>query len=134
MLWNIFGWTALEMAKEHLHHENSYCTIGYCTCVVEDGVSVCTCHHHDLRAKNADHVNDGLNISDTENTISVCYFEKPHQKPKDTLTIASFTEIKAFFYHKVSEPGFIKLPPQTSYMYVFPGNSHVDDLFRPPQV
>lgn len=72
MLWNVLGWMGLNEVLEHTHSdtENSYCTMNYCTCLVEHEDSVCTCHHHN---------DDERNEDEFLYTVSkYCFYDSPH--------------------------------------------------------
>ncbi len=133
LVWNIFGWTALKIVQEHFHEEHSYCTMSYCTCLVEDGEKICTCHHHEMNAMKHSEKMTKKSDDHSLNNRNFCHYEVPHSASKEALVVASFSEIKAsmlkgFKYpsdHTLQKSIFLKEAPQVGFSPA---------LLRPPQV
>lgn len=76
MLWNVIGWMGLKEVLEHTHSdsENSFCTMNYCTCLVEHEGSICTCHHKDENGTEA-LTFDQIQSHDSKH----CFYDTPHK-------------------------------------------------------
>ena len=134
LVWNIFGWTGVKLISEHLHEDHSYCNINYCTCVVEDGNKICTCHHHDLQEAKKLHKEIEKKTGISKVSHSHCAYEVPHSIPKEALTTASFTEIKAFFSLESLQPDSYQIPKVFSSTTDNLLTGFCASLLRPPQV
>lgn len=133
LIWNIFGWTTLKVVQEHFHEERSYCTMSFCTCLVEDGAKICTCHHHEMHAKKHSENMAKGGDDHLKDDYSFCHYEIPHSSSNEALAVATFSEIKAsmvngFKYpsdHMLQKLGVLKEIPQMGFSPA---------LLRPPQV
>ncbi len=73
LLWNIVGWLGFGLVLNHAHpHEQgAHCEVNFCYCEVEEGETICTCHHNGMNE--SDH-----HSSDADQEKSFCYYSKPH--------------------------------------------------------
>jgi len=78
MLWNIMGWLGLGLVLNHSHEhgEANHCEVTFCYCEIEDGQSICTCHHNDMKGT-AHHSGD----ADHEQTL-ITHLEKADPQKK----------------------------------------------------
>lgn len=72
MLWNIAGWLGIGMIMHHAHThgDETHCEIMFCSCTVEDGKKICTCHHHGLNGEASNHQED--------NHMGDCHYTASH--------------------------------------------------------
>ncbi|MDZ7805580.1 MAG: hypothetical protein U5K71_00520 [Gracilimonas sp.] len=129
LLWNIVGWLGfgLVLNHSHTHDGGTYCEITFCSCEVDEGETVCTCHHNTPATDN-DHDGD-----DTHGEF--CYYDLPHNNNTDTTQALIFSsKVNAtctldlvHIYPNELEITFI---PTTEHEL----NGAYHDLFRPPRV
>lgn len=132
MLWNVAGWlgTGLVVSLSHTHGETSYCDVSFCFCEVEDGETVCSCHH--------DHKHDSDKHGDLhqhdEHNSGTCYFTDS-QIPNTTASqLFTLSELTA--YYPVDTLTGNPIFDDTRYSFQnFPLlDGSLNSLLRPPQV
>ena|SRR5690554_29276 len=128
MMWNIAGWLSFGFVLNHAHTHGggNYCEMIFCSCTVEEGESICTCHHQGIHEK------EHLHTQDHENT---CYFSVPHtEKPSTTQALIVLMKFQAFH----SDEQDLDLPNTTELLYPqtadYLASGIQSDLFRPPQI
>jgi hypothetical protein len=76
MLWNVVGWLGTGLIMNHAHHgDSSHCEISFCFCEIDEGETVCSCHHqtHDSKNHQKNHTSDGHGQE-----ADACYFTDGH--------------------------------------------------------
>lgn len=130
MIWNIAGWLGLGLTMNHTHtqdEEGTFCEISFCYCEVEEGKSVCTCHHNGL-ASHGEHHGDSSNAES-------CYFTSSHSNENTTSdALIALNKIQAACSEKSSPPN---PPAKDSPYHSYPDytlDGVYSDLLRPPRV
>jgi hypothetical protein len=129
LLWNIVGWLGFGFILNHAHTHDSgtYCEITFCSCEVEEGQTICTCHHNTPATDN-DHGAD-------EAHGQFCNYDLPHNNNTDTTQALIFSS-------KVNAAN------TQAFVYIYPSEQEVtfllttehelkgayQDLLRPPRV
>jgi hypothetical protein len=127
LLWNIVGWLGfgLVLNHAHKHHEKAHCEIALCTCEVEEGEKICTCHHNELQ-HNTEHKDDHHG--------SFCYYSNPHSSSGNSLQILiPVTNFNAAEFDETirwSPPAIDLVEPADDYKLP---SGMVPDLLRPPR-
>lgn len=129
MIWNIAGWLGLGLTINHSHNQDkgNHCEISFCYCEVEEGESVCMCHHNGV-ASHGDHHGDNSNAE-------ICYFTSSHSNDNSTAdALIALNKIQAACSEKSSSP----IPPTKDSPYHLYPDYTLDgvhsDLLRPPRV
>ena len=131
LFWNVFGWMGVQLAAKHLHndhdHEQSYCTKEFCSCLVEKGQKICTCHHQNEQAgiaHNSGESHMGKN--------AFCVYEKPHTGPITTSISLAIHDFHAYF-RNIPEPNpEVDVRFLTSFYQIPDTEGSLPALLRPP--
>ncbi len=129
LLWNLVGWLGFGLILNHAHtHESgSYCEITLCSCEVEEGRSICTCHHNSPTATGEHNAKHGHE--------EFCYYDVPHNNNTDTTQALIFSSK-------------VNATCSTDLIHIYPSEHKVNyihnaehalkgvykDLLRPPRV
>lgn len=129
LLWNIVGWLGFGLILDHSHSQESgtYCEITFCSCEIDEGETMCTCHH------NAPATTDDHHGEDTHGEY--CFYDLPHNNNTDTTQALIFSS-------KVNATCTTDLvqayPKERKIDYIQPAeqalNGVYKDLLRPPRV
>ncbi|MCP9290118.1 hypothetical protein [Gracilimonas sediminicola] len=128
MLWNVAGWLGMGMLMHHAHTggAENHCEVIFCSCEIEDGQKICTCHHHGM---------DGAeNHHNPENQTEDCYYTAPHSNGSSStpslVITAKYNALQNSTETWISPPG----EELSRLMYDEPTFSGITrDLLRPPR-
>lgn len=129
MLWNLVGWLGFGLLMDHAHtHDNgSYCEITLCSCEVEEGQSVCTCHHN-TPASSDQHDNKHAHEE-------FCYYDVPHNNNADSTQALIFSsKVNATYLTDLLH--LYPLERKVNFLQIAESamNGVKNDLLRPPRV
>ena len=134
------------------HASEEQCEIVWCSCKVEDGQKICTCHHNETKDHHHgdgqdstnDHNHETKQHSSSQNAQVLdmnesgdgmhCVIKHSHSYPPQLLSILSFLQIKGLFQ---SQQLFVHNEIWTSLVIHQQDPKvliWVDDVYRPPQV
>ena len=140
LCWNFAGTLVSGLLVNHLHAQNEgeYCEIALCSCSVEDGQKVCTCHHPELQPMN--HDNDGNMATHHQHSsrheeAGFCYFSADHTQAQTIPTLlVEFNKLNAVY--ALVSPSIYSHKKNTFRIHpTAPLLSGVmDDLLKPPRV
>ncbi len=129
LLWNIVGWLGFGLILDHNHSQEpgTYCEITFCSCEIDEGETMCTCHHN-APATTGDHHGE-----DTHGEF--CFYDLPHNNNTDTTQALIFSS-------KVNATCTTDLvqtyPKEREIDYILPAEQALSgvykDLLRPPRV
>jgi hypothetical protein len=125
----------------HLHTqaEGSYCEVSFCSCSVEDGQKICTCHHPELQHRNHDQdenmANNHNKHSSEHEKAGFCYFSADHTQAQTIPTVlVEFNKLNAVY---TSVSPFINSHKRNTFRNQPNApllTGVVDDLLKPPRV
>lgn len=124
LLWNIVGWLGFGLILDHNHSQENgtYCEITFCSCEIDEGETICTCHH---------------NTTDTtdDHHGEFCFYDMPHNNNTDTTQALIFSSK----VNATCTTDFIQTYPyEREIDYILPAeqalNGVCKDLLRPPRV
>jgi len=154
MFWNTAGWTLLDWSIFHSSDHNSghFCEVVWCSCQIEKGEKICTCHHEDVhqnghQEKNHEmghHVSSGKQISGDHYSVKYhskygrtgveCEITHEHSIPPQLVTVITFLQIKGLI--QTEKPPILQENGHGEFW--FSQNdwafNHVFNLLRPPKV
>ncbi|WP_349355613.1 hypothetical protein [Gracilimonas sp. BCB1] len=128
MLWNVAGWFGMGILMHHAHSHGAenHCEIIFCSCEIEEGQKICTCHHHGMDGTE-NHHNTGDQTED-------CYYTAPHSNTNSsTPSLVITAKYNALQYQSeswVSPPSEENLQVLTDEV---PLKGSTKDLLRPPR-
>ena len=129
MLWNVAGWLGLGILMHHVHSqgEGSHCEVMFCSCEVEDGNKICTCHHNELSGHEQS--------TDGNHHQEACQYTTTHSNnSSSTPSVVVTTKIMALQYPEDE----IIFPPKDIPFSISDIESTLSgvaqDLLRPPRI
>lgn len=128
LLWNIVGWLGfgLVLNHSHTHDGGTYCEITFCSCEVDEGETICTCHHNDLSLTN-DH-------DDAGSHREFCNYDLPHNNTDTTQALNFSSKVNATCTNTFVQ-AYLR---ERKIDYILPAeqalNGVYKDLLRPPRV
>lgn len=138
LCWNFAGTLVLGLVMNHLHTqgEGSYCEVSFCTCSVEKGQKICTCHHPELQHKNhSDEKAANNHHSSSEGKTDFCYFSTHHADGNgEPVVVIEFNKFNAVYILN-SE----RINSYNTERFLTPHNARLSSgiantLFKPPRV
>lgn len=129
LLWNIAGWLGFGLVLNHSHEQNqgAHCEVNFCFCEVEEGQSICTCHHHGMNE-------NGHHSADSDQQNSFCYFSKPHTSSQTaSQALVNISIIHALYLPKADIIILLGMQEYKPEQTIFTPAGIVPDLLRPPR-
>ncbi|MDR9417849.1 hypothetical protein [Gracilimonas sp.] len=127
LLWNIVGWLGFGLVIDHTHKHSKehHCEVTFCFCEIEEGETICTCHHNDMNKENA-HSDDHDN--------EFCYFSSSHSDSntasQSLIVIAKFNALYLSSEDLPSLTDMHEFNAEKEFMVL---SGTVPDLLRPPR-
>lgn len=92
LCWNFAGTLVSGLVVNHLHSQDNgdFCEITFCSCNVEKGQKICTCHHPELQHINHNHDGDmaeSHHNSSHDQEAGFCYFSANHNQAQSIPTV-----------------------------------------------
>ena len=125
LLWNIVGWLGFGLVLNHSHSHSgvNHCEVTFCYCEIEEGETICTCHHNSMDGHSGD------------SSDEYCYFTSSHSNANTAsqalIVIAKFQAIHLNADDanlQFSSTSFQLEGVEDELSGIFP------DLLRPPRV
>ena len=137
LCWNFAGTLVSGLVMNHLHTqgEGSYCEVSFCSCSVEDGQKICTCHHPELQHMNHDgDMASNHHHSSEHNEAGFCYFSADHSQAQSIPTvIVEFSKLNAVHGSGHSFNYFHRTNPFSIHPNPVLLNGISDELLKPPR-
>lgn len=103
LFWNFAGTLVSGLLINHLHTQNEgdFCEITFCSCSVEKGQKICTCHHPELQHMNhsaGEEMADHHSEPSPDEHAGFCYFSANHNQAQSIPTVlVEFNKLNAVY-------------------------------------